>query len=97
MSKFVLIVPNSNAEQQVMITRHFAQRASWWHYAPDVWLLRFRMDVAPVQLRDEVKQIVPGANIMALKFVNNLDDWAGYGPSEWGDWFAKAWDSATPP
>ena len=95
MSKVVVIVPNSSPEQQLAITIHFKQKASWWHYAPDVWLLRFATDVVPMQLRDEVKQIVPGANVMILKFVNELDDWAGYGPPEWGDWFAKAWDTPT--
>jgi hypothetical protein len=65
-------------------------RAAWWHWSSEVWLLAFHdPNVTVVSLRSEVKQASPGVHCLVIK-VEGLQ-WAGFGPPTWQEWFNAHW------
>jgi hypothetical protein len=88
--KFAVILTESNDTQKQALASQLPKRASWWHYSPDVWLLKFRGDVSATSLRDEIKQVIPGALFLVMQI--DSDFWAGFGPKEWQNWFNTVWD-----
>jgi hypothetical protein len=91
MSKFVVVIPTCLLATQDIVTTHFKSRASWWHWSPDVWLLRFDREMTAVELRNEMRTLLPGVHCLVMKFENQHSEWAGYGPQEWQNWFDMYW------
>jgi hypothetical protein len=91
MSKLVLIIPHCLPDVGQLITHHFSEYASWWHWSPDVWLLSFNTERSAVSVRDEVKGLLPEVMTMVLEFPDDHWAWAGFGPIEWTEWFNRFW------
>jgi hypothetical protein len=94
MSKFVVVIPNCLPETQNFLTNDFKQHAAWWHWSSDVWLLNFSEEKTAVELRDELKQKLPGVQTLVMKLENQHWQWAGVGPPEWGEWFRECWEKS---
>jgi hypothetical protein len=92
MSKFVLIIPTCIPVAQEMVTQHFIrQGADWWHWSPDVWLLRFNWELTSAQIGEGVKQMLPNVLFVAMRIPDQLTDWSGWGPPTWQEWFNRGW------
>jgi hypothetical protein len=91
MRKFIVILPGSNTQQQMVLHNHFTpNRAGWWHWGSEVWLLKFGTETPTVeQLREEIRQILPGSFFLVFSLDNSL--YAGWGPNEWQQWFNQTW------
>jgi len=77
---------------QDFVTKHFSQNAAWWHWSADVWLFRFTQEKSAAELRDEVGRLLPGTQVLTMKFDDQDSEWAGYGPKQWMDWFMEYWE-----
>jgi len=89
--KIILIIPNATAEQQLAVNSRFpVNRAAWWHRSPDVWLLYIAQDLTVQNLRDEIKQLIPGAYCLVFEIAPGAP-WCGWGPNEWRDWLQQFW------
>ena len=92
MNKFMIVLPNSTPAQRLAVNNLFPpQRAAWWHWSPEVWLVSFPTEIhTSAELRDEIKRVLPGNNVLVLPF-SDTKDWAGWGPQEWQEWFNRFW------
>jgi hypothetical protein len=92
MTKFVVLLCGSTAEQQMTLHTHFvSKKIHWWHWDAAVWLLVFSLVNVPKaeQLKEEIRQVLPQSNFLIF----NLDSpqYAGRGPDEWRQWFDLNW------
>lgn len=95
MSKFLVVVPNCLPATQQIVTKYFSSDTDWWHWSPDVWLLRFGDDRTAAALRDEMRVLLPNVYVLVMKFESQHWEWAGYGPMEWTEWFRTGWEGQT--
>jgi hypothetical protein len=65
----------------------------WWHWIDNFWMLVDNEDqVSAVDIRDKLKEIAPGQDIMILQIPGEAYGWAGYGPTKkFGDWMRATW------
>jgi hypothetical protein len=93
--RFIVILVGSNVGHQQRLTQHFSSGVSsgisWWHWSPEVWIVKFPFDRDLNSLREEVKNAAPGCNVLIFELIGNYM-WAGYGPAEWQDWFYRYFD-----
>ena len=95
MSKFLLVIPNCLPVTQKFVTEHLEKIADWWHWSPDVWLLRFNAEMTAEDLRDRMTQMLPNVQVLVMKFESSHWQWAGFGPQEWTSWFRTSWEKRT--
>jgi hypothetical protein len=91
MKKFLILLPGSSQEQQAILQNLFAPtRASWWHWAPEVWLLKFVSETPTVQqLHGEIRAALPTSHFLVFSLDNS--QYQGWGPTEWQHWFRDYW------
>lgn len=91
MSRFIIIIPQATPEQsQVIQNRFFEGRAYWWHWSSDVWLLKLTNENPTAdQLKEEILRALPAAHFLVFSADNSF--FAGWGPTEWKNWFAEFW------
>ncbi len=95
MSKFVLVIPTCLPATQEIVTNHFSGHTYWWHWSPDVWLLRFNGERTAADLRDEMRELLPDVYLLVMKFNSDHSEWAGFGPRDWTEWFSTGWEGRT--
>jgi hypothetical protein len=93
MSKVILIVPFAPPEFQQTIQEYVQNRAGWWHYGNDTWLLRFQQPISTEAFRNELRGLIPGMQFLVLQFPDSPNQWNGYGPPEWGKWLNETWNA----
>jgi hypothetical protein len=92
MSRLVVIIPMCLPVTQDTMTKYFSQKAAYWHWSPDVWLLRYREEKTAAQLRGEIGRLLPAVQFLVMT-IQSQGEWAGFGTPEWQDWFNKYWDT----
>jgi len=90
---FVLAAQGPTPAQQNTITTLFSNNDNYgyWHWLPDFWIITSGAPVTSEQLRDTIKFRVPGLIFIVLAVDPVANDWAGWTPTEWGDWLRDQW------
>ncbi|SRR6266705_5348567 len=81
--RFVLALDQASQEQQEDFRKYvIGAGLNWWHWIPGLWLLiDYRGQWTAELLRNKATQFYPGATIFIVELGENVDTWAGFGPS----------------
>ena len=92
--RFIILVDDATREQQNAVTLFFKGKFGYWHHFSDAWLVSTTRDEwTTAKIRDELKSVVPGPNILVLE-IEAPNAWAGFGKKGMFDWFREAsWSS----
>jgi hypothetical protein len=93
MNKFIVAISGGNRFIRNAITNHVKTRFAYWHWMPDLWLLKTDRPVNAEQIRDAMMKLAPGVNVFVTPVASPPDgmNWAMYAPEEWGEWLNKNW------
>lgn len=91
MTKYYMIAASGlTADQEKKITEIWTGYG-WWHAIANCWLLRDHTDqMNVVDIRDSIRQISPGAQVMVFEV--NPVTWAGAAVNDSNrDWLRRFW------
>jgi hypothetical protein len=92
MKCFVVVASTTNPAQQDEITNYVKNVFGFWHWIPGFWVLMTTDDNHTSQtVRNTLRDIVPGVGVLVLAVKPVAEDWAAWGPPQWGQWFNDYW------
>jgi hypothetical protein len=92
MSKFVIGCITTGVQDEAALTVALNEIGTWWHWIPNFWLLKTKTVLAPTDVRDKLKTIIPDGRFIIIEHVGTRD-WAGVGDPKMYPWLNEHWDT----
>lgn len=95
--RFVVGISNASEAQITALREHFQNQGSWWNWIPNFWLVITTNHTTPIQIREQIKRIAPGAQHMVIDAKDDgaSDTWTGWGPNvaprDMFEWMRSSW------
>jgi hypothetical protein len=98
--RFIIATAEATPEQNKAFLQKINEAgAGWWHWINNFWLIAdWKGQFSVAELRDLIKELYPGADMIVIELNEYDDTWASYGPERAGrsmsKWLRETWSKA---